>query len=100
MSLNFDELFKQIAAAPQVEAATAAKAEELREQLETRWNDIEDVPASQRAFLRDEAGRIVKVTKATDRTNRPTHVVTVRHPGAVAKQAKSGFVTKSVKAVS
>lgn len=99
MSLNFDELFKQIAAAPQVEAATAAKAEELREQLETRWHDVEDVPASQRAFLRDEAGRIVKVTKST-RSNRPTRVVTVRHAGAVAKQAKSGFVTKSIKAVS
>lgn len=99
MSLNFDELYKQFAAAPQVDAATADKSEELRKQLETRWHDVEDVPASQRAFLRDEAGRIVKVTKST-RSNRPTRVVTVRHPGAVAKQAKSGFVTKSVKAVS
>lgn len=98
MSLNYGELFKQIAQAPQVREGVADKAEELRDQLETRWKDVDDVSAKQRAFLRDEAGRVVKVTEST-RSNRPTHVVTVRHPGAVAKQAKDGFVTKSVKAI-
>lgn len=99
MSLNYEEIFKQMAQAPQVREGAAEKAEQLRDQLETRWKNVDDVPAKQRAFLRDEAGRVVKVTEATDHTNRPTHVVTVRHPGAVAKQAKDGFVTKSVKAI-
>lgn len=99
MSLNLEELMRQLAAAPQVREAAAEKAEQVREQLETRWQNVDNVSEKQRAFLRDEASRVVKVTEATAGVNRPTHIVTVRHPGAIAKQAKDGFVTKAVKAV-
>lgn len=98
MSLNYSELFKQLAAQPQVREATREKAERLQKYLRTRWPEVEDVPAAQRAFL-EGGDDVVQVTEATDGTNRPVHIVTVRHPGAVAKQAKDGFVTKAVKDV-
>ena len=96
MSLNYNQLFKQIAAAPQVQEASRKKAEQLKKYIELRWPDVNDLPDHDRAFLH-EGGDVVKVTRATRGTNRPTHVVTVRHPGAVAKQAEDGFLTKAVK---
>lgn len=99
MSLNYEQLFQQMAAAPQVREATRAKAEEVREYMERRWPGIEDVSRQHRAFLRDDAGRIIKITEST-RSNRPTHVVTVRHPQAVSRQARTGFATKAVNDVS
>lgn len=98
MSLNHNELFKQMAKLPQVREATRKKAEELRDYLELRWPEVNEVSEGHRAFLESEPERIIKVTEST-RSNRPTHIVTVRHPGAVAKQAKDGFVTKAVKDV-
>lgn len=98
MSLNLEALFEQMAAAPQVREATRAKAEQLREHMEIRWPDIEKVSSQHRAFLRDDPARVIKITEST-RSNRPTHVVTVRHPRAVSQQAKTGFVTKAVKDV-
>lgn len=99
MSLNYRELFKQMAAAPQVQEASRKKAEQVKKYIELRWPDVNDLSDRERAFLR-EGGDVVKVTRATRGTNRPTHVVMVRHPGAVAKQAKDGFLTKAVKDVS
>lgn len=96
MSLNYHDLFKQMAAAPQVQEASREKAEQVKKYIELRWPNVNDLSARDRAFLR-EGGDVVKVTRATRGTNRPTHVVTVRHPGAVAKQAKDGFLTKAVK---
>lgn len=96
MSLNYHQLFKQMAAAPQVQEASRKKAEQVKQYIELRWPDINDLSDRERAFLR-EGGDVVKVTHATRGTNRPTHVVMVRHPGAVAKQAKDGFLTKAVK---
>lgn len=96
MSLNYRELFKQMAAAPQVQEASRKKAEQVKKYIELRWPDVNDLSDQDRAFLR-EGGDVVKVTRATRGTNRPTHVVMVRHPGAVAKQAKDGFLTKAVK---
>lgn len=96
MSLNYQKLFKQMAATPQVKAATKEKAEQVKKLIEIRWPEVNELSARDRAFLR-EGGDVVKITHATQGTNRPTHVVTVRHPGAVAKQAKDGFLTKAVK---
>ena len=96
MSLNYRELFKQMAKQPQVQEASRKKAEQVKKYIELRWPDVNDLSARDRAFLR-EGGDVVKVTRATRGTNRPTHVVTVRHPGAVAKQAEDGFLTKAVK---
>ena len=96
MSLNYNQLFKQLAAAPQVQEASRKKAEQVKKYIELRWPNVNDLSARDRAFLR-EGGDVVKVTRATRGTNRPTHVVTVRHPGAVAKQAEDGFITKAVK---
>ena len=96
MSLNYRELFKQMAKQPQVQEASRKKAEQVKKYIELRWPDVNDLSARDRAFPR-EGGDVVKVTRATRGTNRPTHVVTVRHPGAVAKQAKDGFLTKAVK---
>ena len=96
MSLNYRELFKQMAKQPQVQEASRKKAEQVKKYIELRWPDVNDLSARDRAFLR-EGGDVVKVTRATRGTNRPTHVVTVRHPGAVAKQAEDGFITKAVK---
>lgn len=100
MSLNFEALFAEMAKTPQVREAVKAKAEKLREYMEIRWPEVNDIDDAQRQFLFDERDRTILVSEATDGTNRPVHVVTVRHPGAVAKQAKSGFVTKAVKDVS
>lgn len=100
MSLDINGLFQELARQSQVREATRKKAEQLRDYMETRWPEVNDLSEAQRAFLESEPGRTIKVTEATDETNRPTHIVTVRHPGAVAKQAKSGFVTKAVKDVS
>lgn len=99
MSLNFDKLFAEMAKQPQVKAGVKAKAEKLREFLEIRWPEVNDLSDKDRAFLKSEPERVIKITEST-RSNRPTHVVTIRHPGAVAKQAKDGFVTKAVKDVS
>lgn len=96
MSLNYNELFKQMAATPQVQAATKKKAEQVKKLIEIRWPEVNELSERDRAYL-DGGGDVVQVTHATQGTNRPTHVVTVRHPGAVAKQAKDGFLTKAVK---
>lgn len=96
MSLNYNELFKQMAATPQVKAATKKKADQVKKLIELRWPDVNELADRDRAYL-EGGGDVVQVTHATQGTNRPTHVVTVRHPGAVAKQAKDSFVTKAVK---
>ena len=96
MSLNYNQLFKQMAATPQVKAATKKKAEQVKKFIEIRWPEVNELSDRDRAYL-DGGGDVVQVTHATQGTNRPTHVVTVRHPGAVAKQAKDSFVTKAVK---
>ncbi|MDK8693581.1 hypothetical protein [Corynebacterium sp. MSK158] len=96
MSLNYHELFAQMAKQPQVQEAARKKAEQVKKYIELRWPDVNDLSSRDKAFL-GEGGDVVKVTHATRGTNRPTHVVTVRHPGAVAKQAKDGFLTKAVK---
>ena len=96
MSLNYNQLFKQMAATPQVKAATKKKAEQVKKLIEIRWPEVDELSERDRAYL-DGGGDVVQVTHATQGTNRPTHVVTVRHPGAVAKQAKDSFVTKAVK---
>lgn len=96
MSLNYQNLFKQMAATPQVKAASRKKAEQVKKFIEIRWPEVNQLSERDRAYL-DGGGDVVQVTHATQGTNRPTHVVTVRHPGAVAKQAKDSFVTKAVK---
>lgn len=98
MSLDYRELFKQMAATEQVKQATKQKAEQLKKFIELRWPDVNDLSDKDRAFLK-ESGDIVQVTQATRGTNRPTHIVTVRHPGAVGKQAADKFLTKAVKDV-
>ena len=85
-----------MAATPQVQAATKKKADQVKKLIELRWPDVNELSDRDRAYL-EGGGDVVQVTHATQGTNRPTHVVTVRHPGAVAKQAKDGFVTKAVK---
>lgn len=99
MSLDFDALFEELSSAPQTKEAVKKKAEELGEAMEMRWPRINEVDDHQRGFLQDDPDSIIKITEST-RSNRPTHVVTVRHPGAVAAQAKYSFVTKAVKDVS
>lgn len=100
MSLNFDALFRQMVDAPQVRDAVKDKADDLAECMEIRWPAVNDLPARDRAFLDGDQSRVIQVTEATRGTNRPVHVVTVRHPGAVAAQAKNSFVTKAVRDVS
>lgn len=95
MSLDYHKLFKELAATPQVRDASRKKAEQIKRLIEARWPDVNELSDRDKAFLRD--GDTVKVTLATRNTMRPTHIVTVRHPGAVAKQAKDGFLTKAVK---
>lgn len=95
MSLDYHKLFKEMAATPQVRDASRKKAEQIKRFIEARWPDVDELPARDKEFLRD--GDTVKVTLATRNTLRPTHIVMVRHPGAVAKQAKDGFLTKAVK---
>ncbi|MBM0244604.1 hypothetical protein GWO63_010225 [Corynebacterium macginleyi] len=95
MSLDYHKLFKELAATPQVRDASRKKAEQVKRFIEARWPEVNELSAPDKAFLRD--GDTVKVTLATRNTLRPTHIVMVRHPGAVAKQAKDGFLTKAVK---
>jgi len=96
VSLNYSQLFKQMAKQPQVKEASRKKAEQVKKYIELRWPEVNELSSRDKAFLR-EGSDVVKITHATRGTNRPTHVVTVRHPGAVSKQAKDGFVTKAVK---
>lgn len=98
MSLNLEELRKEMAKQPQVREGTRRKAEQVKKYLELRWPEVNQVSDKQRAFLAGDDD-VIKVTEATVGVNRPTHVVTVRHPGAVDRQAKNGFVTKAVKDV-
>ena len=95
MSLDYHKLFKELAATPQVRDASRKKAEQIKRLIEARWPDVNELSDRDKAVLRD--GDTVKVTLATRNTLRPTHIVMVRHPGAVAKQAKDGFLTKAVK---
>lgn len=97
MSLNYHQLFKQMAATPQVKAATKKKAEKLRRMLEIRWPEVHELSKSGQRFLDDGGDEIIRVTEATEGTNRPVQIVTVRHPRAVEHQANTGFVTKAVK---
>lgn len=99
MSLNYRELFQQLAAQPQVKQAVQKKAEHLRGILEARWPAVNDMTKAHRDFLYTPSDRAIIITEATRGTNRPVFVVTVRHPGAVEQQAKTGFVTKAVKDV-
>lgn len=96
MSLDYHKLFKELAATPQVRDASRKKAEQVKRLIEARWPEVNELSARDKAFLRG-GGDTVQVTLATRNTLRPTHIVTVRHPGAVAKQAKNGFLTKAVK---
>lgn len=95
MSLKLDAIFQQMAQSPQVVQAAEALANQVKKYIEMRWPEVNDLSARDRQFLHD-GGDVVRVTRATHGTNRPTHVITVRHPGAVAKQAKDGFLTKAV----
>lgn len=95
MSLNYRTLFAELAKQPQVADRTMEVAKRVQRDIETLWPELTDVDDRQRAFLSGD-GRAVKVTRTTG-SNRPTVVVTVRHPGAVAKQAKDGFVTRAVR---
>ena len=95
MSLKLDAIFQQMAQSPQVVQAAEVRANQVKKYIEMRWPEVNDLSARDRQFLHD-GGDVVRVTSATRGTNRPTHVVTVRHPGAVAKQAKDGFLTKAV----
>lgn len=99
MSLNYEALFQQMAKRPEVKAAVRAKAEKLRDFMEIRWPEVNDVSDAHRAWLKKEPEHTILITESTS-SNRPTHVVTVRHPGAVGKQAQTGFATKAVKDVS
>lgn len=99
MSLNIHELFEAMAETDQVKEATRAKSEQLAEAMEMRWPGVNDVAESQKEFLEGNSESMIQVTESTI-SNRPTHVVVVRHPGAVAAQAKYSFVTKAVKDVS
>lgn len=99
MSLDYRELFKQMAATEQVKQATKQKAEQLKKFIELRWPDVNDLSDKDRAFLK-ESGDVVQVSESTqNQPNRPVYVVTVRHPGAVGKQAADKFLTKAVKDV-
>lgn len=100
MSLNYHELFKEMASQPQVREAVKAKADQLKEMLEIRWPEIDELSKSGRRFLDGDGEDIIKVTEATRGTNRPVHVVTVRHPRALEHQANTSFVSKAVKDVS
>lgn len=95
MSLNLDAVFQRMAQSPQVVQAAEDRANKVKKYIELRWPEVNDLSARDRAYL-DGGGDVVQVTHATHGTNRPTHVVTVRHPGAVARQAKDGFLTKAV----
>lgn len=95
MSLKLDAIFQQMAQSPQVVQAAEARALKVKKYIEMRWPEVNDLSARDRQFLHD-GGDVVRVTRATHGTNRPTHVITVRHPRAVAKQAKDGFLTKAV----
>lgn len=100
MSLNYTELVRQMAFTPQVREAVEAKAEKLKRYLEMRWPEVNDLTQQERAYLRERPEHSILINEDTTNTDRPAVVVTVRHPGAVAKQAKDGFVTKAVKDVS
>lgn len=99
MPLNYEALFNEMAQSPQVKEAVRKKAEDLRDFMETRWPEVNDLTETQRNFLKKEPEHSILITEST-RSNRPTHIVTVRHPGAIAKQAATGFATRAVKDVS
>lgn len=96
MSLKLDAIFQEMAQSPQVVQAAEARANQVKKYIEMRWPEVNDLSARDRAYLDGGGGDVIRVTRATHGTNRPTHIVTVRHPGAVAKQAKDGFLTKAV----
>lgn len=100
MSLNYEQLFREMAAQPQVREAVRKKAEHLKKYLEIRWPEVNQLSDKQREFLDKDPEHAILITEATEGTNRPTHIVTVRRPDAVSEQARTSFVTKAVKDVS
>lgn len=100
MSLDYSALFREMASQPQVKEAVRKKAEQLKEYMGLRWPEVNQLSDAQRAFLKKSPEHAILITEATEGTNRPVHIVTVRRPDAVSHQAKTSFATKAVKDVS
>lgn len=100
MALNYDVIFKQMCELPQVKESVRKKAEELRDYIELRWPDVNDLSDAERARLQKDREHSVLITEAKGADGRPVAVVTVRHAGAVAKQAQTGFMSRAVRDVS
>lgn len=101
MSLNMDAIFKEMAQQPHVRKAVNDRAEKLRDYMEMRWPKVNKISDNQRARLEKEPEHTILVTPVESQSDgRPLAVVTVRHPGAVMKQAQTGFATRAVQDVS
>ena len=100
MSLNYDALFREMSQRPEVRKAVQDKAVQLRDAMERRWPEVNEISDSQRARLEKNEDHTILITSVTSDTDgRPLAIVTVRHPRAVAEQASTGFATRAVKDV-
>ena len=59
MSLNYSQLFKQMAKQPQVQEASRKKAEQVKKYIELRWPEVNELSSRDKAFLH-EGGDVVK----------------------------------------
>ena len=100
MALDHDVIFKQMCELPQVREEVRKRAEKLREHIELRWPEVNDLTDAERARLQKDREHSVLITEARGADGRPVAVVTVRHAGAVAKQAQTGFMSRAVRDVS
>ncbi|WP_168160717.1 hypothetical protein [Corynebacterium sp. HMSC08A12] len=101
MSLNMNALYEQMSKQPHVRKAVHQRAEKLRDYMEMRWPKVNRVSDNQRSRLREAPEHTILISDFNSSVDgRPMSVVTVRHPGAIERQARTGFVTRAVKDVS
>lgn len=81
--------FRALLTAPAVQAATKAAASSIVGKIEASWPDGARKPAV-------PGVPVIEVRSYRMADGRPAEWVMINHPYAVAHEAKTGFVTKSI----
>lgn len=81
---------KALLQSPEVVAATEAAAAQLKEALEAKWPEDDFTPT------RDDVEDVFMVYSDTMHDGRPAQWIAINHPMAVARQAKTRFITQTV----
>lgn len=81
---------KALLQSPEVVAATEAAAAQLKEALEAKWPEEDRKPTT------DSVKDVFVIHSDTMVDGRPAQWIAINHPSAVARQAKTRFITRTV----